>query len=161
ERGVAERIYDLLQAPSQIAPFFRSANWPRVFEFLSDRRGITLTDQQREAVQMALTNKVSVLTGGPGTGKCAKGDTLIATDRGLIPIVELMPTPMEPDTVLPIDINVRTRSGMKKVAFFYCGGRQQTLSLITSEGYSLEGTPNHRIIVATQYGPDWKCLHQI
>src|SRR4029078_2614719 len=69
ERAVAERIHDLLRVPSQIAPFYRNANWPRVFEFLADRRGITLTDQQREAVRMALTNKVSVLTGGPGTGK--------------------------------------------------------------------------------------------
>jgi exodeoxyribonuclease V alpha subunit len=77
ERGVAERIYDLLHTPSQIAPFFRSANWPRVFEFLSDRRGITLTEQQREAVQMALTNKVSVLTGGPGTGKTLSTRTII------------------------------------------------------------------------------------
>jgi len=77
ERGVAERIYDLLHTPSQIAPFFRSANWPRVFEFLSDRRGITLTEQQREAVRMALTNKVSVLTGGPGTGKTTGLRTII------------------------------------------------------------------------------------
>jgi exodeoxyribonuclease V alpha subunit len=69
ERGVAERIHDLLRTPSAIAPFFRAANWPRVFEFLAERRGITLTGRQREAVQMALTNKVSVLTGGPGTGK--------------------------------------------------------------------------------------------
>jgi exodeoxyribonuclease V alpha subunit len=77
ERGVAERIYDMVRAPSQIAAFFRDANWPRVFEFLSDRRGITLTEQQRAAVQMALTNKVSVLTGGPGTGKTTTLRTII------------------------------------------------------------------------------------
>ncbi len=69
ESGVAERIQDLLRGPSVIAPFFRDANWPRVFGFLAEKRGIELTDKQREAVQMALTNKVSVLTGGPGTGK--------------------------------------------------------------------------------------------
>jgi exodeoxyribonuclease V alpha subunit len=77
ERAVAERIHDLLRAPSQIAPFYRNANWPRVFDFLADRRGIALTDQQREAVQMALTNKVSVLTGGPGTGKTTSLKTMI------------------------------------------------------------------------------------
>jgi exodeoxyribonuclease V alpha subunit len=77
ERGVAERIHDLLRAPSTIAPFFRDANWPRVFAFLAEKRGIELTAKQREAVQMALTNKVSVLTGGPGTGKTTSLRTVI------------------------------------------------------------------------------------
>ncbi|MCL2189793.1 MAG: ATP-dependent RecD-like DNA helicase [Defluviitaleaceae bacterium] len=31
--------------------------------------GITLADMQREAVKMAVTNKISIITGGPGTGK--------------------------------------------------------------------------------------------
>ncbi len=77
ERAVADRIHDLLRAPSRLAPFFRGANWSRVFAFLADRRGIALTDRQQEAVQMALTNKVSVLTGGPGTGKTVSLGTII------------------------------------------------------------------------------------
>jgi exodeoxyribonuclease V alpha subunit len=77
ERAVADRVVELLRAPSRIAPFFRGANWPRVFDFLADRRGVTLTAQQQEAVQMALTNKVSVLTGGPGTGKTTSLKTII------------------------------------------------------------------------------------
>jgi exodeoxyribonuclease V alpha subunit len=77
ERAVAERIVELLRAPSRIGPFYRDANWPRVFAFLADRRGVTLTEQQQEAVQMALTNKVSVLTGGPGTGKTTGLKTII------------------------------------------------------------------------------------
>lgn len=31
--------------------------------------GITLADKQREAVKMAVTNNISIITGGPGTGK--------------------------------------------------------------------------------------------
>jgi len=77
ERGLTDRIYDLLRAPSPIATFFRDANWPRVFAYLSDRRGIELTSLQRDAVQMALTNKVSILTGGPGTGKTTSLRTVI------------------------------------------------------------------------------------
>lgn len=77
ERGLAERIRDLTRVPSQIAPYFRTANWPRVFAYLAERRGIDLTEHQREAVQMALTNKVSVLTGGPGTGKTISLRTVI------------------------------------------------------------------------------------
>jgi exodeoxyribonuclease V alpha subunit len=77
EHAIADRIHDLLRAPSRIAPFYRGANWPRVFEFLADRRGIALTEQQQEAVRMALTNKVGVLTGGPGTGKTTSLKTII------------------------------------------------------------------------------------
>ncbi len=77
ERAVAERIHDLLRAPSAIAPFFRDANWPRVFAFLADQRGMELTVRQQEAVRMALTNKVSILTGGPGTGKTTSLRTVI------------------------------------------------------------------------------------
>lgn len=77
EQGVASRIHDLLRTPSAMAPFFREANWPRVFAYLSDRRGVELTERQREAVRMALTNKVSVLTGGPGTGKTMSLRTVI------------------------------------------------------------------------------------
>ena len=77
ERAIADRILDMLRAPSRIAPFYRGANWPRVFDFLADKRGIALSDQQQEAVRMALTNKVSVLTGGPGTGKPTSLKTII------------------------------------------------------------------------------------
>lgn len=77
ERGVAERLAELLRAPSQLAPFFREANWARVFDFLAEKREINLTERQRAAVQMALTSKVSVLTGGPGTGKTVSLRTVI------------------------------------------------------------------------------------
>src|SRR6266545_986873 len=161
ERAIAERILDMLRAPSRIAPFYRGANWPRVFDFLADKRGIALSEQQQEAVRMALTNKVSVLTGGPGTGKCVRGDTLVSTDCGFIPIAELMPEAMTPDTTLPISIGVHTRDGVKRATHFYYGGKQQTLRIVTSEMYSIEGTPNHLIIVATACGPEWQRLDQL
>jgi exodeoxyribonuclease V alpha subunit len=77
ERGVAARVRELLHTPSRIAGFFREANWPRVFAHLADRRGLELTPLQQQAVQMALTRKVGVLTGGPGTGKTTCLRTLI------------------------------------------------------------------------------------
>jgi exodeoxyribonuclease V alpha subunit len=48
---------------------FKSINWPLAFETLDQNSTFQLTDQQKLAVSMALTEKVSVLTGGPGTGK--------------------------------------------------------------------------------------------
>ena len=69
EVGVAAGLSRLLRAPSVIAPFYNSARWDQVFTHLAERDEISLTARQQDAVRMALTSKVSVLTGGPGTGK--------------------------------------------------------------------------------------------
>lgn len=48
---------------------FKSVQFDVVFDYLSNKENLTLNERQRDAVRMALTEKVSVLTGGPGTGK--------------------------------------------------------------------------------------------
>jgi exodeoxyribonuclease V alpha subunit len=58
EKGVAERLKTLAGAVSQVRIFNRS--------FAPDEH---LSAEQRSAIEMALTHPVSVLTGGPGTGK--------------------------------------------------------------------------------------------
>ncbi len=81
ERGVAAAIRRLTHAPSAMAAFYRAANWPRVFAYLADRHAIALTERQQAAVQMALTSSVSILTGGPGTGKTTTLRTLMTLLR--------------------------------------------------------------------------------
>lgn len=68
EQGSARLLRTLLRSPSQIPPVSQT-NWEAVFTFLAERRSMLLTEKQREAVQMAYTHKISILTGGPGTGK--------------------------------------------------------------------------------------------
>src|SRR6266566_4781669 len=43
--------------------------WDAIFNHLAQKRNIYLTERQRAAVQMSYKQKVSILTGGPGTGK--------------------------------------------------------------------------------------------
>jgi exodeoxyribonuclease V alpha subunit len=45
---------------------FQTTDWTQAFDSAT---GVELTGQQREAVQTALIAKITVLTGGPGTGK--------------------------------------------------------------------------------------------
>jgi exodeoxyribonuclease V alpha subunit len=68
ERGSTRLLRTLLRSPGQL-PAVSQQNWEAVFAFLATRRNIVLTAGQREAVQMAYLCKVSILTGGPGTGK--------------------------------------------------------------------------------------------
>jgi exodeoxyribonuclease V alpha subunit len=48
---------------------WENVNWNTFLKALAQKGEIKLTEQQQDAVKAALTTKVSVLTGGPGTGK--------------------------------------------------------------------------------------------
>jgi len=60
---------------------FRSIDWARAFAWLQEQSALTLAPSQMQAVRMALTEKVSILTGGPGTGKSTIVGSLIALLR--------------------------------------------------------------------------------
>ncbi len=68
ENGSARLLRRLQNVPSCLPPTSQQ-QWDRVFVLLKEKRNMLLTDKQREAVQMAYNNKVTILTGGPGTGK--------------------------------------------------------------------------------------------
>ncbi len=71
EIGVTHRLRRLMEAPEDRLAAFRAFNWAAAFAVLAHEGGaaVTLTAQQMQAVQAALTTRVTVLTGGPGTGK--------------------------------------------------------------------------------------------
>lgn len=77
EVGVANRLRALLDVERSRLSFYRTANWEQVFAHLADRSQLQLSPQQQEAVRTALTHKVTVLTGGPGTGKTTTVQTII------------------------------------------------------------------------------------
>jgi len=66
EKGAAIRLRTLIDAPaSRLADLQRGG----IQALPRGAGGVELTPQQAEAVRLALTHKVTVLTGGPGTGK--------------------------------------------------------------------------------------------
>ena len=70
EIGVTHRLQRLMEAPEDRLAAFRAFNWAAAFAVLAhEGAAVTLTPQQMQAVQAALTTRVTVLTGGPGTGK--------------------------------------------------------------------------------------------
>ncbi len=68
EQGSARLLRRQMSAPSCLPPTSQQ-QWDRVFDLLKQNRNMHLTEKQRAAVQMAYRQKVSILTGGPGTGK--------------------------------------------------------------------------------------------
>jgi exodeoxyribonuclease V alpha subunit len=77
EIGVANRLKTLVNVERSRLDFFRQANLDRVFDHLAQQGGLVLNQGQQAAVRTALTHKVSVLTGGPGTGKTTAVRTVI------------------------------------------------------------------------------------
>lgn len=70
EVGVSGRLRALLEHPtSRLARFRQVTDWEAVCRRLAQDAGVELSEGQKEAIRTALLHKVSVLTGGPGTGK--------------------------------------------------------------------------------------------
>jgi len=81
ERGAARRLRMMLDEPQSRLADMQDVRWGPFLAGLSGESQVALTEQQREAVRAALTSKVSILTGGPGTGKTTTLRTVIAALR--------------------------------------------------------------------------------
>jgi exodeoxyribonuclease V alpha subunit len=69
ERSLAAGILELLSSRDERMPAFAEVDWHNALGWLRGRTGQDLATGQQEAVKLALTSKVAVLTGGPGCGK--------------------------------------------------------------------------------------------
>ncbi|KAB8171132.1 ATP-dependent RecD-like DNA helicase [Streptomyces sp. 3MP-14] len=69
ELSLAGQLRRLLRAEEDRLAAFRTVDWGRALGWLAGRTGAELAPEQEEAVRLALTERVAVLTGGPGCGK--------------------------------------------------------------------------------------------
>ncbi|MGW5445818.1 SF1B family DNA helicase RecD2 [Streptomyces asiaticus] len=69
EISLAGQVLRLLRTEEDRLPAFRGVDWEKALGWLAGRTGADLAPEQSEAVRLALTEKVAVLTGGPGCGK--------------------------------------------------------------------------------------------
>ncbi|MFI6582404.1 ATP-dependent RecD-like DNA helicase [Embleya sp. NPDC050493] len=69
ELSLAGRVRTLLGAREDRLAAFAELDWARALDWLRARTGTALAPEQEQAVRLALTAKVAVLTGGPGCGK--------------------------------------------------------------------------------------------
>lgn len=69
ELSLVGQVRRLLHAEDDRMPGFQDVDWDKALGWLAGRTGATLAPEQRDAVRLALTRKVAVMTGGPGCGK--------------------------------------------------------------------------------------------
>jgi exodeoxyribonuclease V alpha subunit len=77
EKNTAARLLQLKNNSASRLAEFRNVDWEKAFSYLVTQLPNALTPKQQDAVKMALTEKVSILTGGPGTGKTTTVRALI------------------------------------------------------------------------------------
>lgn len=79
EKGSADRLRVMNAVKMSRLEDLMRANWSHLLSQTATGGGVTLNPQQQMAVQSALTHKISVLTGGPGTGKTTTLRAVIET----------------------------------------------------------------------------------
>ncbi|GAA0427070.1 ATP-dependent RecD-like DNA helicase [Streptomyces luteireticuli] len=69
ELSLSAQLSRLLRCEEDRLSAFADVDWEKALGWLAGRTGADLAPEQREAVRLALTSRVAVLTGGPGCGK--------------------------------------------------------------------------------------------
>ena len=77
EIGVTKRIQNLVEYPKSQLKLVDLAHWQHLFQILESSSNWKLAQQQRMAIFTALQHNVTILTGGPGTGKTTTLTTLL------------------------------------------------------------------------------------
>jgi exodeoxyribonuclease V alpha subunit len=81
EVALAAGLLRLLEAPVDRLASFQTVDWTVALDWLRQRTGVTLALEQEAAVRLALTERVAVLTGGPGCGKSYTVRAVVALAR--------------------------------------------------------------------------------
>jgi len=77
ETGVAAQLEKIASSSLDRLDMLSHADWDQLYRWLDKVTSFQLTIEQKNAIKMSLTEKVSVLTGGPGTGKSTITDSII------------------------------------------------------------------------------------
>lgn len=62
-------VAKLIKRKNQEHPVFKFNNFQRIFQTIEYNSNFVFSEQQREAIKVACTNNVSIISGGPGVGK--------------------------------------------------------------------------------------------
>lgn len=122
---------------------------------------LELRPYQKKMVLHLLLMKRFVVGDSTGLGKCQRGDAMIQTDRGLIPLRDLGPEdPPEEEKFYDLnseyeDVQASMNGESYDIERFYYDGTKPTKKIVTKMGYEIECSLHHPIRVQTEDGEKW------
>ncbi len=91
---------------------------------------------------------------------CLVSDSLVSTNRGLVRLNRL--GNVDGAEWQDVDIEVATDEGPRHATKFYVNGMEHVVSVETSRGYRIQGTPTHQIKVVDEHGSwVWRRMAEI
>lgn len=84
ENNSAQKLAALEKNSAQCLACFQKVDWQKAFNWLETKtvdKNIHYSEEQKNAIIKCLTNKVTVLTGGPGTGKSTVTEGIVKLAR--------------------------------------------------------------------------------
>ncbi len=108
-----------------------------------------------------VNGQVVLIAGEPGIGKCVTADTLIPTDRGLVPIGKLRPGNAGKG-FSKLQLTIQSPDGLQKVSHFYTSDKELTRRITTRMGFNLQATYTHPVLTLSRNGEKiWKNMKQL
>jgi exodeoxyribonuclease V alpha subunit len=101
EISLADQLLTLLHISADRMPAFRTVDWDKALSWLHLYTHPELAPEQQTAVKLALTEKVAVLTGGPGCGKSFTVRSIVALAAAKRAKIVLAAPPGEPPSDWP------------------------------------------------------------
>ena len=92
-------------------------------------------------------------------GGCLLPETLVFTNKGLLRLDEIVNSDMS--GWQEHTLSVPTDEGIKDSPRSYNNGMANVLRVHTRQGLSITGTPNHKVKVMTDDGPQWKEIQNL
>ena len=92
--------------------------------------------------------------------KCVAGDTLVASDRGLVRIGSLH-NGERPDSFRDMELTIASLDGARSTDAFYYGGQRPVREVKLRSGHKVVGTENHRLLTCGDNGLTWRRLDEL
>jgi len=98
-------------------------------------------------VEFQLGNSRTLILGPRACWKCASANSLIPTTEGLAYFKDFLPVPTKLPFVESVDNVVGSCLGLTKATRLFCNGISDVLEIVTEDGFTLQVTPEHRLLV--------------
>ncbi|MGH2920045.1 MAG: hypothetical protein ACRDLS_15800, partial [Solirubrobacteraceae bacterium] len=92
--------------------------------------------------------------------KCVAGDTLVASERGLVRIGALH-NGERPDSFRDMELKIASLDGQRSTDAFYYGGTRPVREVEMRSGHKIVGTDNHRLLTCGDGGLVWRRLDEL